>query len=167
MEQNSAAAFLEEKRDYLFPNKDYSQTELVAALLTAPEELTYSLQDINFISPTLMLGVSVIGGSVGLDRFLLKEIGMGILKIITAGGFGFWAFADIFTAKKRCRAYNCKRLIDAISDPSKLSGGLNMNIDMNQVVNVAKVTAPGLKTIRKAGKEFSDTLDSEKTYRYR
>lgn len=167
MEQNSAAAFLEEKRDYLFPNKDYSQTELVAALLTAPEELTYSLRDINFISPTLMLGISVIGGSVGLDRFLLKEIGMGILKIITAGGFGIWAFADIFTAKKRCRAYNCKMLIDAISDPSKLSGGLNLNIDMNQVVNVAKVTAPGLKAIRKAGKEFSDTLDSEKIYRYR
>ena len=167
MEQNSAVAFLEEKRDYLFPNKDYSQTELVAALLTAPEELKYSLQDINFISPTLMLGISVIGGSVGLDRFLLKEIGMGILKIITAGGFGIWAFADIFTAKKRCRAYNCKMLIDAISDPSKLSGGLNLNIDMNQVVNVAKVTAPGLKAIRKAGKEFSDTLDSEKIYRYR
>lgn len=167
MEQNSAIAFLEEKRDYLFPNKDYSQTELVAALLTAPEELMYSLQDINFINPTLMLGISVIGGPVGLDRFLLKEIGTGILKLITAGGFGFWVFADIFTAKKRCRAYNCKLLIEAISDPSKASEGLNLNVDMDKVVSVAKAAAPGLKAIRKAGKEFSDTLDSEKIYRYR
>ncbi len=167
MEQSNAIAFLEEKGDFLFPNKEFSQTELLAALMTAPDDFVYTLQEMNFINPTVMLGIAVIGGPVALDRFIMKKIGSGILKIITAGGFGVWTFADIFTAKKRCREYNCKLLIDAISDPSKAGEGIKVNVDVDKVVNVAKAAAPGLKAMRKAGKEFSNSLDAEQIYRYR
>lgn len=69
--------------------------------------------------------------------------------------------------KKRCRKYNCKLLIDAISDPSKADEGIKVNVDVDKVVNVAKAAPPGLKAMRKAGKEFSNSLDAEQIYRYR
>lgn len=33
-------------------------------------------------------------GGFGIDRFLRGQIGLGIIKLLTAGGFGVWALVD-------------------------------------------------------------------------
>ena len=33
-------------------------------------------------------------GYLGIDRFIRGQIGLGILKLLTVGGFGFWSFID-------------------------------------------------------------------------
>ena len=47
---------------------------------------------INWIFTLIM---SIIFGSLGVDRFILGHIGLGILKLITAGGFGVWWLIDV------------------------------------------------------------------------
>lgn len=39
--------------------------------------------------------LSFILGNLAIDRFYLGHIGVGILKLITLGGCGIWAFIDV------------------------------------------------------------------------
>jgi TM2 domain-containing membrane protein YozV len=43
----------------------------------------------------LTLVMSVIFGWLGVDRFMLGHIWLGILKLITLGGLGFWWCIDV------------------------------------------------------------------------
>lgn len=47
-------------------------------------------------------------GALGIDRFVRGQVGLGILKIITIGGVGIWAFVDWVVAmiKAYGMAYN-------------------------------------------------------------
>lgn len=44
---------------------------------------------------TTALILSILLGSLGIDRFYLGYTGLGILKLITGGGFGIWWLVDI------------------------------------------------------------------------
>ncbi|MDD3417036.1 MAG: TM2 domain-containing protein [Lachnospiraceae bacterium] len=46
-------------------------------------------------SKTTTLLISIFLGELGIDRFYLGYTGLGILKLITAGGFGIWWLIDI------------------------------------------------------------------------
>ena len=43
----------------------------------------------------LVLILSILFGSLGVDRFMMGKIGTGILKLITFGGFGIWWLIDL------------------------------------------------------------------------
>jgi TM2 domain-containing membrane protein YozV len=77
-------------------------------------EQILSLSSINFINPSTMkltpLLFFVLGGiGMGIDRIILGQIGRGLLKIFTAGGFLIWFIVDCFTITSRTKDYNMKK----------------------------------------------------------
>ena len=46
-------------------------------------------------SQTAAFLLSWLLGAFGADRFYLGDIGLGIVKLITCGGFGIWALVDL------------------------------------------------------------------------
>ncbi|CAM4246259.1 TM2 domain-containing protein [Erysipelothrix inopinata] len=64
-----------------------------------------------FKDPTMMLIVSIFFGEFGLDRFLMGDIGMGLLKLVTGGLCGLLWLIDIFQIQGRVRDYNLNQLL--------------------------------------------------------
>lgn len=46
-------------------------------------------------SKTTAIILSVLLGYLGVDRFYLGYTGLGILKLLTGGGFGIWYLIDL------------------------------------------------------------------------
>jgi TM2 domain-containing membrane protein YozV len=44
---------------------------------------------------TLTLIMSIVFGTLGVDRFIMGQVGLGILKLITLGGCGIWWLIDV------------------------------------------------------------------------
>ena len=104
--------------NYLMANsKNLPQTDIpqIRSLLSGLDESKQSsLSMISTKDPVITLLLAVFLGLWGVDRFILGQVGSGILKIITFGGFGIWYLIDIFTAIGRTKNYNKEKLMLAI-----------------------------------------------------
>lgn len=43
----------------------------------------------------ITLVISIIFGWIGVDRFMMGQIGLGLLKLFTGAGFGIWWIIDV------------------------------------------------------------------------
>ncbi len=68
------------------------------------------VQTVQFKDPTTSLIVSLIAGSLGIDRFLIGDTGLGIGKLLTCGGLGIWAVVDWFMIMGSTREKNMTKL---------------------------------------------------------
>ena len=68
------------------------------------------VQTIQFKDPTVSLIVSLIGGGLGIDRFLIGDTGLGVGKLLTCGGLGIWAIIDWFLIMGATREKNMTKL---------------------------------------------------------
>jgi TM2 domain-containing membrane protein YozV len=72
------------------------------------------LQTLNLKDPTTILIVSLLGGNLGIDRFLIGDTGLGIGKLLTCGGLGIWAIVDWFMIQGRTKEVNLEKLNAAL-----------------------------------------------------
>lgn len=99
---------------FIMANNKFFQDYQVAAirnmLLEADESKWSLIQTLQFKDPTIVLIISLLGGSLGIDRFFIGDMGMGIGKLITCGGFGIWAIVDWFLIMGATRDKNLQKL---------------------------------------------------------
>ena len=79
-----------------------------------PEQQLAMLYSISFQDPTMMLVISLFGGSLGIDRFILGQVGLGIGKLLTCGGCGIWSIVDWFLIMDATRQSNAQKLFAVI-----------------------------------------------------
>lgn len=92
----------------------YKLGEIKNALLKIDESRWNNLEKISYKDPTLHVMISLWGGTIGLDRFFLGDIGLGIGKLITLGGCGLWAIIDWFMISSAAKEKNYISLRNAI-----------------------------------------------------
>jgi len=112
MEQNKIDTFLAMNREFLPASKIMLLKE---QLKDIDDNTMMLLQSIQFKNPTHMLLFSIFLGSYGVDRFLLGDTAMGVLKLLTCGGCGIWSIIDWFLVQDYTREYNYKKITDILS----------------------------------------------------
>jgi len=103
---------------WLAINAKYFPTEQVQyirqRLEALPEQQLSMLYSISFQDPTMLLIISLLGGTLGIDRFLLGQIGLGVGKLLTCGGCGIWSIVDLFLIMDATRQSNAQKLFAVI-----------------------------------------------------
>ncbi len=104
---------------YLMSNKKYFPAEkmmfLKQALDGAADDKFDLLSAVELKDPTTNLLISLFLGSWGVDRFLLGDTGMGILKLLTGGCCGILTIIDWFTICNRVKEENFKKVLLALN----------------------------------------------------
>ncbi len=72
------------------------------------------VQVLQFKDPTTSIIVSVLCGSLGIDRFLIGDTGMGVGKLLTCGGLGIWTIIDWFLIMGATREKNMQAFQNAL-----------------------------------------------------
>lgn len=95
---------------YLATNAKYFEPSVIpiirSKLENADDSKFLALQAIELKDPTAFLIISIFFGSIGLDRFLLGDIGMGVLKLLTLGCCGILTIIDWFNISKLTKQKN-------------------------------------------------------------
>jgi TM2 domain-containing membrane protein YozV len=87
------------------------QMNIIRERLLAIDDSKWSMISIiQFKDPTVSLIVSILVGSLGIDRFLIGDTGMGVGKLLTCGGFGIWAIVDWFLIQGATREKNMQKI---------------------------------------------------------
>lgn len=98
--------FLLSKAD-IFPSSKFPLIK--SAVDKMDEDKLLMVQSASYKSPFIVFIFAFLLGGIGLDRFFLGQIGLGILKIITLQGLFIWGIVDWFTAFSRAKEYNFRK----------------------------------------------------------
>jgi TM2 domain-containing membrane protein YozV len=103
---------------FLMANSKYledHQMYLIRERLIAMDESKWRmLQFMQFNDPVIILIVSLITGPLAIDRFMIGDTGLGVLKLITCGGLGIWMLVDWVIIMGITRRKNTEKLMMAI-----------------------------------------------------
>ena len=103
---------------YVMTNQKYFPAEKIMYLkekLAAMDESKFTMvSTVELKDPTTILLVSIFLGTLGIDRFMLGDTGMGILKLLTGGYCGILTIIDWFTVSKKTKELNFNNLMTVL-----------------------------------------------------
>ena len=83
-------------------------------LRTMDDEKFSLISTIEMKDPTTILLVSIFLGVLGIDRFMLGDTGMGILKLLTGGCCGILTIIDWFSISKKAKENNFNKVMSLL-----------------------------------------------------
>ncbi len=99
---------------YLTTNAKYFEPTAIPIirqkLENADDDVLVTLQATELKDPTTLLLISIFLGSLGVDRFMIGDTGMGILKLLTCGLCGILTLIDWFTISKKTKQLNLSKV---------------------------------------------------------
>ncbi len=103
---------------YVMTNQKYFPAEKIMYLkekLAAMDESKFTMvSTVELKDPTTILLVSIFLGTLGIDRFMLGDTGMGILKLLTGGCCGILTIIDWFTVSKKTKELNFNNIMTVL-----------------------------------------------------
>jgi TM2 domain-containing membrane protein YozV len=90
--------------------ESYQINAIRERLLVMDDSKWAMISTIQFKDPTVSLIVSILVGSLGIDRFIIGDTGLGIGKLLTCGGLGIWAIIDWFLIMPATRDKNMQKI---------------------------------------------------------
>src|SRR5262245_48081527 len=103
---------------FIMTNGKFFESHQVAMirdrLLSLDDSKWALIQTIQFKDPTTSIIVSLLGGGLGIDRFMIGDTGLGIGKLLTCGGLGIWTIIDWFMIMGATREKNIQKLQQAL-----------------------------------------------------
>lgn len=99
---------------FIMTNQKYLPPERIPFLrqrmLDADESKFQMISTVELKDPTTLLLISIFLGGLGIDRFMLGDTGMGVLKLLTAGCCGILTIVDWFSIQKKTKELNFNKL---------------------------------------------------------
>lgn len=99
---------------YMMANSKFFESHQVnqirERLLNVDESKWGMIQSLSLKDPQTSLIVSILAGTLGIDRFMIGDTGLGVGKLLTCGGLGVWAIIDIFMIQAATREKNFQAL---------------------------------------------------------
>lgn len=83
--------------------------EMVGALSESDRQKFISVFQNESLNPVALYGWNIWLGWLGIDRFIVGDILLGVLKLITFGGLGIWQLVDCFLIGNRARDKNIEK----------------------------------------------------------
>ena len=100
---------------FLMTNQKFLPAEKVMLLkerlLALPDDRFAFVTSVELKDPTTLLLISIFLGSFGVDRFMLGDTGMGVLKLLTAGVCGILTIIDWFSVSNKAKELNFNNLM--------------------------------------------------------
>lgn len=84
----------------------YQLQQVKATLPQLTQEQYQAALALDYKDPTMMLIISLLGGILGIDRFVLNDTVLGIIKLLTCGGLYIWWIVDFFLIQDRAKEHN-------------------------------------------------------------
>ena len=111
MDSNKVDIFFVSKAKYFPQDKIVIMRE---KMLSADDSKFNIISSIDLKDPIMLLVLSILFGSLGVDRFLIGDIGMGVLKLLTGGLCGVLTIVDWFLIQSKAKEMNYNAVMMAL-----------------------------------------------------
>ena len=111
MDSQKVELFIISNSKYFEPHQLFQVKE---QLMQMDDNKWLIIQTMQFKDPTISIIISVFLGQLGIDRFIIGDIGLGIGKLLTCGGLGIWYIVDLFLIMGATKEKNFESLMQMI-----------------------------------------------------